>query len=152
MDNIIDNQIDEIYRQQDNADSGNDHYRGMKRRIESINHGNKTKSNRRNNKIAAKRTCQEIAAELEKKSVTSENRRKPFSARLRYETLVKYNSTCLLCGATPGNGVKIDVDHIKPVSKYPELANDPDNLQLLCQKCNIGKFNRSEEDFRPDTP
>lgn len=31
------------------------------------------------------------------------------------------------------------VDHIYPRSTHQELALDPDNLQVLCDACNIGK-------------
>ncbi len=44
---------------------------------------------------------------------------------------------CECCGM-----VKVQsfhVDHIYPRSTHPELALDPDNLQVLCDQCNIGK-------------
>lgn len=34
---------------------------------------------------------------------------------------------------------KLEVDHIKPRSKYPELALELTNTQILCKKCNISK-------------
>lgn len=40
------------------------------------------------------------------------------------------------------------VDHIKPRSKYPHLAYDVNNLQVLCQDCNFGKSNHDETDWR----
>ncbi len=61
---------------------------------------------------------------------------------LRYETLKKYRKCCLC-----GNADKLNVDHIKPRSKYPELALDPKNLQTLCQRCNLAKSNSDSEDF-----
>lgn len=69
--------------------------------------------------------------------------------RVRYETLKKYGARCMLCGATPENGARICVDHIQPVSKRPDLALDPDNLQVLCDDCNMGKSNVYTDDFRP---
>ena len=34
------------------------------------------------------------------------------------------------------------IDHIKPLSRYPSIAIDPDNLQILCADCNLRKSNR----------
>lgn len=68
--------------------------------------------------------------------------------KLRYKVLSKYKAKCMLCNATREDGVHMHVDHIKPVSIYPELAFDEDNLQILCAKCNLGKSNLTEEDWR----
>lgn len=65
---------------------------------------------------------------------------------LRYQTLKRYGRRCMCCGETEG---VIQVDHIKPRSKYPELALDPENVQVLCQACNTGKSNKDETDWRP---
>lgn len=67
--------------------------------------------------------------------------------KLRYKILRKYKYQCMACGRKPPN-VIIHVDHIKPRSKYPELELEPDNLQLLCEDCNLGKSNLSEDDLR----
>ncbi len=69
---------------------------------------------------------------------------------LRFKVLEKYGAICMLCNATRKDGVKIHVDHIKPRSKYPELELCFDNLQVLCEDCNLGKSNKSEVDYRPD--
>jgi len=45
---------------------------------------------------------------------------------------------------------EMHVDHIKPVSLYPELKYDPDNLQVLCRDCNLEKSNKHETDYRTD--
>jgi len=67
--------------------------------------------------------------------------------RLRYTVLKKYERTCLCCGRKAPD-VPIHVDHIKPRSIYPELELDPDNLQLLCEDCNLGKSNTDCIDYR----
>lgn len=72
-------------------------------------------------------------------------------AELRYKTLKKYGAVCMCCGAHASKNVRIHVDHIKPRSKFPELALDPDNLQVLCAMCNKGKSNWDTTDWRPDT-
>jgi len=65
--------------------------------------------------------------------------------RVRYEVLRKYGRRCMLCGTTQGS---MHVDHIKPRSKYPNLTYDANNLQVLCESCNLGKSNTFEDDFR----
>lgn len=69
--------------------------------------------------------------------------------KLRYEAIQKYERRCMCCGLTPDDGIKLHVDHIKPRKKYPELALDIDNLQILCEICNHGKGNWDETDHRP---
>jgi 5-methylcytosine-specific restriction endonuclease McrA len=68
--------------------------------------------------------------------------------RARYQVLMKYGSICQCCGAKPPF-VSIHVDHIKPKSKFPDLALDLDNLQVLCEACNFGKSNVYITDHRP---
>lgn len=72
----------------------------------------------------------------------------PAWLRLRYAILTHYGPTCMACGATSAEGAAIQVDHIKPTSRFPELALDADNLQVLCSTCNLGKSNRDETDWR----
>lgn len=69
--------------------------------------------------------------------------------KLRYSTIQKYGPVCMCCGASKDDGVRIVVDHIKPVSKFPHLKLDPNNLQVLCNSCNMGKSNTDFTDFRP---
>jgi hypothetical protein len=69
-------------------------------------------------------------------------------AEVRHEALVKYGAKCQCCGASRLTGAVIHVDHIKPRSKYPHLELELDNLQVLCELCNIGKSNISEHDWR----
>lgn len=70
--------------------------------------------------------------------------------RVRMVVLKKYGSRCQCCGATPSDGVRIHVDHIKPRKKYPELALDENNLQVLCEVCNHGKGNWDQTDWRSE--
>lgn len=65
---------------------------------------------------------------------------------VRYEVIKKYDRRCMVCFRTR---VELHVDHIKPRSKFPELALDLSNLQILCRDCNLGKSNRDEIDWRP---
>jgi hypothetical protein len=65
--------------------------------------------------------------------------------RLRYRTLRAFGFKCMACGARK---TELHVDHIKPVSRFPRLALDPSNLQVLCRSCNMGKSNRYCDDLR----
>ena len=57
----------------------------------------------------------------------------------------------MACGRSKKiHGIVIHVDHIKPRSIYPDLALTYDNLQLLCEDCNLGKGNKCEIDWRPE--
>lgn len=70
---------------------------------------------------------------------------------LRYRVLRKYGFKCQACSASPrDDGAVLHVDHIRPISKFPELALEESNLQVLCADCNLGKSNRYEDDHRPD--
>lgn len=58
---------------------------------------------------------------------------------LRYAVMKRDGFQCVVCGRDPSDGVKLQVDHIKPRSLYPELALDPANCRTACGECNIGK-------------
>lgn len=68
--------------------------------------------------------------------------------RVRYEALRLGGGKCCLCGATANGGATLHVDHIKPRSLFPELELDVNNLQVLCQDCNLGKSNLDDTDWR----
>lgn len=69
--------------------------------------------------------------------------------KVRMEALKKYGPRCQCCGATPADGAVMNVDHIKPRKKWPSLALDVNNLQILCHECNHGKGNWDDTDWRP---
>jgi len=61
--------------------------------------------------------------------------RKKLSLATRLKILEAANYRCVLCGASAGDGERIEVDHIDN-----NLANNaPINLQVLCSRCNKGK-------------
>lgn len=66
---------------------------------------------------------------------------------LRYEVLTERGRRCECCGATASDA-RIEVDHVKPISKFWGLRLDKANLQVLCRDCNKGKGNRRHDDFR----
>lgn len=59
--------------------------------------------------------------------------------RLRAMVLMKDGAKCKLCGTTPQDGAKLHVDHIVPWANGGETVFE--NLQILCERCNIGKSN-----------
>lgn len=69
--------------------------------------------------------------------------------QLRFLALQKYGRRCQCCGASPESGAVMHVDHVKPRRKFPALALDINNLQVLCEDCNHGKGNLTV-DFRGD--
>ena len=58
---------------------------------------------------------------------------------LRHEVFKRDNYTCQECGATKEDGAKLHIDHIIPVSQGG--TDELDNLQTLCDKCNLNKSN-----------
>jgi hypothetical protein len=64
-------------------------------------------------------------------------KREPIKPSVRFQVFKRDNYACQMCGASAADGVKLEIDHIIPVSKGGQ--NDEDNLQVLCRDCNIGK-------------
>lgn len=71
---------------------------------------------------------------------------------VRYMALRDGNGWCHLCGRTALDGIKLHVDHVIPISKAPRLALVLDNLQVLCEDCNIGKSNTDSIKWKSYTP
>ena len=70
---------------------------------------------------------------------------------VRFIALKRSKGCCVLCGrSNRAHGVILHVDHIKPRSRFPALALDASNLQVLCEDCNLGKSNRDTTDWRGD--
>lgn len=86
----------------------------------------------------------------EKTDVVSDEFLRTFEWRqLRYKALKLHGRRCQCCGASPETGAVLNVDHIKPRRKFPELALELKNLQVLCADCNHGKGSWDQTDFRP---
>lgn len=68
--------------------------------------------------------------------------------QLRYKVLKKNQGRCQCCGSTAADGKKMHVDHIKPRSKFPKLSLCEENMQLLCEDCNLGKGAWDDTDWR----
>lgn len=68
----------------------------------------------------------------------------PFRRKILKERLNK----CGICGKTPKeHGVSLEVDHIKPRYKFPELALVGENIQILCKDCHAEKSTKEKIDW-----
>ena len=67
---------------------------------------------------------------------------------IRYQAPRASNGRCQCCGASGQSGARLNVDHIKPRIKFPELALTISNLQVLCSMCNMGKGWKDQTDWR----
>jgi len=66
---------------------------------------------------------------------------------LREQVIAEQGQRCRQCGRHIADNFDLTIDHIKPRSKFPELALDKSNLQVLCRQCNSSKG-----DTVPDSP
>ena len=66
-----------------------------------------------------------------------QHERSLMTPKLRYQVLRRDGFRCCICGASSRDGVKLHVDHIKPVSKGGKT--EIRNLRTLCDRCNLGK-------------
>lgn len=65
-------------------------------------------------------------------------KRKQITQKVRYQVITAH-PYCAVCGMRPGDGIRLEVDHI---DNNP-TNNDLDNLQVLCAACNTGKSHLS---------
>lgn len=65
---------------------------------------------------------------------------------LRREALKRDDHTCQICGLREPQ--IMEVDHIKPRSRFPELVNELGNLVTLCPNCHKRKTVRNRENTR----
>ena len=68
---------------------------------------------------------------------SKEFERSKMTNSLRYDVMKRDGFKCTICGASSKDGVKLHVDHIKPVSKGGKT--EMENLRTLCDRCNSGK-------------
>lgn len=85
-----------------------------------------------------------IREEIKKQSVATEDRR-GIGLGLRYKVLSRDKFKCVRCGASPATDpiCRLHIDHIVPFSRGGKTTLE--NLQTLCEKCNLGKGNRHSE-------
>lgn len=68
------------------------------------------------------------------------NQRKLMTPELRNKIKERDNYTCQICGKYMPDEVGLHIDHIVPISKGGKTVEQ--NLQVLCDKCNLRKSNR----------
>lgn len=56
----------------------------------------------------------------------------------RKKVLLRDGNMCVKCGSTQN----LEVDHIKPFAKYPELRAEVSNGRTLCRICHIKTFSK----------
>ena len=66
--------------------------------------------------------------------------RRRVSVGLRYDIFARDGYRCCYCGASRDDGVRLEVDHLTPVSLGG--TDNPSNLATACADCNRGKGNR----------
>jgi len=97
---------------------------------ESVDRKNKPSSTHGNEDIHNKTTQKSI------------EKTRTIPLNIRVKILSRDSFRCVFCGKSPATdiGVKLHVDHIIPFSKGG--TNSLDNLQTLCQDCNLGKSDK----------
>lgn len=65
--------------------------------------------------------------------------RTPEWKQLRHVVIRRDGSTCRSCGKLIVDAFDLTIDHIKPRSRYPELALELTNLRVTCRPCNSSK-------------
>ena len=96
-------------------------------------------------RIAKAMGCNITQAEANKRTAKLKNyykkpdylkvKRKHLNIKIRLKTLMAH-PFCTICGAKAKDGVRLEVDHI---DNNPSNNNE-DNLQVLCNLCNKGKY------------
>lgn len=71
---------------------------------------------------------------------SKQQERSAMTPSLRYKVLKRDGFRCVICGATARDGVKLHVDHIRPIAKGGKTVME--NLRTLCETCNRGKSDK----------
>lgn len=84
-------------------------------------------------------SCHEDVLEYTAKSGRKRQTSRTINWRLRAKILVRDSCVCKMCGASPAKdpGTRLHVDHIVAWANGGETLEE--NLQTLCEVCNIGK-------------
>jgi hypothetical protein len=63
------------------------------------------------------------------------------------QKLINQDYKCVYTGTLIELGVNDSLDHIKPASKFPELAKDVNNVEWVARGINSTKWNRTSDEF-----
>lgn len=81
------------------------------------------------------------SAKLKPQAKISPRKKRRVGLGLRLYVLERDRFRCCYCGRSPAtHNVTLHIDHRKPVSRRG--SNNAENLQTLCNECNLGKSNR----------
>lgn len=85
--------------------------------------------------------AQEVEPSRPKNAETVRRTGRDPSLRVRFRVMKRDNFSCCACGASPAltRGILLHIDHIEPWSRGGETVEE--NLQTLCESCNLGKSN-----------
>lgn len=78
-------------------------------------------------------------------SETTRKERKLMNSTLRRQVLSRDGYRCCVCGKTVNDGIRLEIDHIIPVSKGGQTTIS--NLQTLCNICNAKKCAQDNQSF-----
>ena len=81
---------------------------------------------------------------LDRRKETAQYQRQMMTQKMRYVIMKRDGFRCTICGRTAEDGIKLHVDHIRPVSKGGKTV--PENLRTLCEDCNLGKRDIYDEE------
>ena len=83
----------------------------------------------------------EIKSKMNNSVIETRKTRRDINLRLRFLVMKRDSFKCCMCGRSPAitPNLELHIDHIKPWSKGGETVIE--NLQTLCQDCNLGKSN-----------
>lgn len=85
---------------------------------------------------------EEQKTQQENKTEYKKENSRNVSLSLRLQILNRDNFRCVFCGKSPATdiGTKLHIDHIHPFANGGKSVLE--NLQTLCEECNLGKSNR----------
>ena len=64
--------------------------------------------------------------------------------KMKLTLMAHRGNVCELCGRM-GDEVFLELHHIKPIMKHPELARSLDNIMLVCHECHKGIHKEIDE-------
>lgn len=93
------------------------------------------------------RAIEQLTIKLaQERAETYEDRQRFYSSpewrTLREQVIREEGQVCGNCGRRIRREVDLTVDHIRPRSRFPDLALARDNLRALCRRCNSRKVDR----------
>jgi len=85
-------------------------------------------------------TARAARARMSTARAMRQRERNLMTASVRMNVLQRDSFRCQMCGATASDGATLHIDHIVPISRGGRTSLE--NLQTLCDSCNLGKSNR----------